>query len=581
VVTSPDGRIAAELSTTGGVLRYRIAVDGKEVLAPSEIGLRSDGVEIGQNAALGAVTITSVDETWPFHGGHALAVNRANEASIPATSGAASFTVDLHVADDGVGIRLRLPAKSGRKIEAERSTWRLPGNPTIWGGQNEAAYEQPQRTSSLTAVGTTSYGMPLTAKVGDLYLSLTEAAVKDYGDLALKLGSGQSLQGYLYADPSGWTTDAAVVQPWRVTIVARDLTALANTTLVQNLAPPRDPSLASADWIKPGRSSWQWMAVGSPQLSDQPQWVDWTQKMGFEYYLVDDGWSAWPDAWNALRSVVTSGASKGVKVWLWVHSREVMDAPARRSYFQRAADLGIAGIKIDFPPACSRSVATWYWDTARDAAERKLLLDFHGAAKPSGMERTWPNVLTREGIRGHEYHMTRYGRVQEAQHDTVLAFTRYVAGVADYTPTVFAPTELQGYTWAHELAQPIAFLSPFLCYGGHPKDYLANDAAELLKSIPATWDESIVLPGTEPGKLAGFARRSGETWFVGILNGANAATLDLSLRFLGSGTWQSLRLGDVSGRADAWDRKEGAVSPTDTIQVKLSARGGFVARFKR
>jgi alpha-glucosidase len=278
--------------------------------------------------------------------------------------------------------------------------------------------------------------------------------------------------------------------------------------------------------------------------------------------------------------VVTYAASKGVKVWLWVHSNEVTDGNARRAYFARASGLGIAGVKIDFPPACSRSVSTWYWDTARDAAAHRLLLDFHGAAKPTGMERTWPNVLTREAVRGHEYHMTRYGRVQEPAHDTILPFTRSVAGVADYTPTVFAPAELRGYTWAHELAQAIGFVSPFLCFGGHPRDYLANPAADVLKAIPAVWDESIALPGAEPGRLAAVARRAGRSWFVAILNGESAATVNLPLGFLGSGTWQSIRLGDVTGKTDAWDRQEGAVSASDTLAVTLSSRGGFVAWFR-
>ncbi|MBN1605531.1 MAG: glycoside hydrolase family 97 catalytic domain-containing protein [Polyangiaceae bacterium] len=580
-VSSPDGRIQAELSTTDSVLRYRITVDGEEVLAPSEIGIRTSGVEIGRDATLGTLERSSVDESYDFFGAHTPAVNQANEGSVPATSGSESYTVDLHVANDGVGIRLRLAAKAGRKIEAERSTWRFDGNPTVWATPLEAAYEQHYRTTTLNSLGTSSYGMPLTAKVDDLYVSITEAALKDYGDMGVKRGTSGALEGTLYADTAGWTTDAAVVQPWRVTIIANDLTALVNSTLVQNLNPPRDASLSGADWIKPGRSTWQWMAVGAPQYADQQQWVDWTQELGFEYYLVDDGWKAWSDAWNSLKSVCTYAAGKGVKVWLWVNSNEVKDASARRSYFKQAADIGIAGVKIDFPPACDRWWSTWYWDVAKDAAQYKLLVDVHGANKPTGIERTWPNMLTREAIRGHEYQMTRYSRVLEPAHDTILPFTRLVAGAADYTPTVFAPQELQGNTWAHELAQGVVFTSPFLCFSGHPKDYVANTAVDVLEAIPAVWDETRVLPGSEPGKVAALARKSGGNWFVGILNGADATTLDVPLGFLGSGTWNAIRLGDVSGRGDAWDRQEGTVSASDSIQVKLSSRGGFVAWFKQ
>jgi alpha-glucosidase len=562
------------------VLRYRIMADGAQILAPSELGLRADAVELGQGTVLGAFNISAIDEQYPFFGAHSLARNRANVASVPATSGSESYTVDVHVADDGVGVRLRLAAKKGRKVEAERSAWRLEGDPTVWVAEHDSGYEQHYRTKTLGTLGTASYGMPLTAKVGSRYVAITEAGVKDFGDLALKVGAGRVLQGQLYADSGGWTTDGPVVQPWRVTIVADDLTTLINTTLVQNLNPPREASLEGADWLRPGRSSWQWMAIGAPQLSDQSQWVDWTQQLGFEYYLVDEGWGSWPNKWQALQSVISDARDRGVQVWLWVHANEVMGAAARQSYFKQAASIGVVGVKVDFPPASSRAVSTWYWETARDAAEQKLLLDFHGASKPTGMERTWPNVLTREAIRGHEYHMTRYGRVLEAAHDTILPFTRSLAGAADYTPTVFASRELQGNTWAHELAQPIVFVSPFQCYGGHPADHLSNAAVDVLKAIPAVWDESLVLPGSEPGTVAAIARRSGESWLVGILNGPNPRTMELSLAFLKSGAWESVRLGDVSGKADAWDRQEGAVTAAQVIPVTLSSRGGYVAWFK-
>ena len=132
------------------------------------------------------------------------------------------------------------------------------------GGQTRQLVREPYHQTTLKQLGTDSIGFPLTARVGQVYISLTEALVKDYGDLAVKLGQGGALEGQLYADPKGWTTDKEVVQPWRVTIVARNLTDLVNTTLVENLNPPASAELAKADWIKPGRSAWQWLASGDP-----------------------------------------------------------------------------------------------------------------------------------------------------------------------------------------------------------------------------------------------------------------------------------------------------------------------------
>lgn len=581
VVASPDGKVRAELLSNSGNLVYRITMNGKQVIAPSRLGIRSDNIELGQEVSLGKPTRRSVNERYRLFGAHSVAVNRANEATVPASSHGESYFIDLHVANDGAGVRLRLPAKPGRKIQADRSSWMLEGDPVMWVDKLDAAYESPYRTSSLSQLGTGALGLPITAHIGGLYVTLTEAALKDYGALGVRRGVDGALEGELAADPDGWTTDDEVVQPWRVTIVARDLTALVNSTLVQDLNPPADPALAQAEWIKPGRSVWQWMAVGSPRQDDQQQWVDWTSQLGFEYYLIDDGWVRWKDAWNSLVSIATYAKTRNVKVWIWAHSKEVKDREARKAYFRKVADAGIVGVKIDFPPACNRWWSNWYIDAARDAAAFHLLLDFHGAVKPTGTERTWPNVLTREGIRGHEYHITRFRRRLDSEHDTILSFTRLLAGSGDYTPTVFEPKELQGNTWGHELAQAIIFSAPYLCFGGHPRDYLANSARDVLGAIPAVWDETRVLPGSEPGKLVAMARRSGDRWFVAVINGADAKALDLPLDFLGRGTWSATDLFDVEGKPDGWNRQSGKVSKGERLKMHLAPRGGFVGYFSK
>jgi alpha-glucosidase len=578
-VASPDGTVVAELSDTNGAVRYRVTVDGREVLAPSRVGFRCDGVELGTVGVLGAPRFHQVDETYPFVGGRSQAVNRAREATVALTSADQACEIDVHVADDGVGVRLRVPAKSQRHVESDNSSWHLPGDPVVWvTGKN--VYEDTYVTTALSKLGSQGYGLPLTAKVGDVYVALTQAALKDYGDILVRPGTDGALEGVFYADKQGWLTDNAVVQPWRVTMVARTLDALVNSTLVANLNPAPRADLAKADWIRPGRSTWQWLSIGAPRFDDQHAWVDWTHELGYEYYLVDEGWEKWPDAWASLASVCAYAQTRGVKVWLWVHSKGLKTPEARKAYFQKAVEAGVVGVKIDFPGLTNHWWSNWYYDTAADAAEFKLLVDYHGAMVTTGLERTWPNVLTREAVRGHEWHITRYKRLLEPQHDVILPFTRYLSGPGDYTPTVFNPKELQGNTWSHELAQAFVFTSPFLCMGGHPQEYLANPAKDLLMAVPAVWDETRVLPGSEPGKIAAFARRSGKNWFVAVLNGADETTVDLPLDFLAPGAWQQTRVGDVPGKPDAYDRAETKSSRTDHLKATLSPRGGLVAWFR-
>jgi alpha-glucosidase len=209
------------------------------------------------------------------------------------------------------------------------------------------------------------------------------------------------------------------------------------------------------------------------------------------------------------------------------------------------------------------------------------MIDFHGAVKPTGRERTWPNEMTREAIRGHEYHIKRYKRILEPDHDCILPFNRYVQGFADYTPTVFNPDELLGYTWSREIAQAIVFTSPFLCYADHPENYLKNPAINIVKAIPSTWDETIVLQDSELGKCAAFARRSGDTWFVGIINGDERKNIDIPLSFLPAGTYTMTACEDDPDRDDGIIQHVSTVSQSDSVKLAIRPKGGFVAKLTR
>lgn len=576
-VASPDGTVQAILSDDGGHLSYRVRVDGRPILDPSPLRMRVDGVELGDGAVIGAARRDTTDTRYRFFGGKAQAIDRSNIAHVSLTNHGMAFEADVRVANDGVGVRLRLPASAGRMVEADRSGWKLAAaDPRVWVTPQDFGYEAVYEKTTLGKLAGKPLGLPLTARVGRYWVTISEAAAVGYGDLSITPDAGGLLTGNLPADPKGWRTDGAVVQPWRVTIVARDLTGLVNTTLIQNLNPPPSPALAAAPWIRPGRSSWQWLAIGAPLETDQHQWVDWTRQLGHEYYLVDEGWAQWTRPWQTLADTVAYAKSQRVDIWVWVDGKEMFEPARRRATLRRYADIGIVGVKVDFPEHPDHVWTQWYEDFARDAAAARLMVDYHGAVKPTGTERTWPHVLTREAVRGHEWQITRYKRVLPADHDTIIPFTRYVVGPGDYTPTVFEPKELRGNSWPHELAQAIIFTSPYLSFGGHPRTYLENPAVDVLRAIPAVYDETIVLPGSEPGTLAGFARRRGTQWFVAVINGAAARSLKIDLRFLGRGEWSLASLADDASRPDGYDRTKRTVRSTGAIDVPLRAQGGFV-----
>jgi alpha-glucosidase len=397
--------------------------------------------------------------------------------------------------------------------------------------------------------------------------------------------SGNFVKAVFPASVRGWQNTGAITTPWRVAIIAEGLNALVNSDIVTNLCPAPSPELAKADWIKPGRILWQWWAIGAPKLNDQKDWVDAAKKLGWEYYLIDDGWRTWKaegkDQWQCLKDVIDYGKSQGVGSIVWVNSSEMRTQATCRAYLEKVAALGAVGIKIDFIPSPTAAQMRWYESTMKDTAELHLMCNFHGAVKPTGRSRTWPHVLTREAVRGHEYHMTRYRRVQAAEHDETILFTRYLAGPADYTPTAFDPKELVGYTWGHMVGQAVDMTSPLLCFAGGYKDFVGNPAEDFFRHLPATWDETIVLPGSEIGKVAAFARRRGNEWFIGALNGKEGATLPIDLSFLGAGSWKAEIFADDPAKLDAFKQETKDVTSKDKLTATMSARGGFGARITK
>ena len=583
-VSSPDGKAVITVTDVGG-LSYAVSLDGREVVAKSRFGIVTDGGDLGADIKLGKTSSRKINESYAMFGGHSEAKNNCRETTVAVrTAAGENYELDVRAYNDGVAMRARLAAKVGRRINGEATEWKVSGNPLAWYQTDFGSYEGLFRSAKLESFPAgTRIPSPITfALPGGGYALVTEANLLNYSDLGVQVAADHSLRAYFHAasDRNGWTAGDAVVQPWRITLLARDLNALVNSDLVRNLCPAAPSDLAKAKWIQPGRSSWQWWSSGGPIYSQQRQWVDWTKQLGFEYYLIDEGWRSWrdngKDNWACLKEVCDYAKTQGVKIWLWVNSNEVPNATRRTNVFDHAVAVGAVGVKIDFEPQANVQWVNWYDETLRDAAARHLMIDFHGANKPIGRERTWPNEITRESIMGHEYHILRYGRTLPPSHDTILPFTRFVIGPGDYTPTVFNPRELRGYTWARELSQAIVFTSPYLCYADHPTNYLNNPAVDVMKAIPSVWDETVVLPGSEIGKCAAFARRSGKRWFIGVINGAETTALNLPLDFLGRGKFQMIQLGDAPDRTDGWQREEKGVTGKDRVKLSLKPSGGCV-----
>jgi alpha-glucosidase len=598
-ITSPNMQLSVSvLVTAEGRLSFSVKSDGVQVLDTSPLGITIDSVDLGKGAKIAfKPPIREINEKYSILGNHTTAINRANEAEIPIETSGKAFKLFIRVYDDGVAIRYSIPEGS-KHINDESTSWNLPEKTTkiAWSGFSQC-YEELSYATALEKIPQDKPIMgPLTVEVGGRYLSISEADCENFSDMAF-VRNGNLFKAVFPFAKQGWDIQKRAdngplvldgtylgqhVSPWRTIIVAKNLTDLINSDLLMNLCPP---PAAGTDFsfVQPGRCLWQWWSVGAPKFDDQQYWYNAAAKLKWEYYLVDDGWRKWhkpdKDQWALLGEVIAYGKTVGVKSLVWVDSKEMREGNKRRVYLEKIKALGAVGIKIDFIPDATSNIMQWYMGTLQDCAELKLLLNFHGSVKPTGLRRTYPMDITREAVRGNEYHMSRYKRVAPFEQDVCLPFTRLMAGAADITPVMLDPKELASakYTWAHEFAQAIVYLSPITHFADQYKFYLESPMFDLFQTLPTVWDQTLVLPCTSMGEVVAYARRKGGTWWIGVMNGATEKEIKIPFSFLKKNTKSILIYDDKTTNASV-DRREKTVSPKDVLTVTLAPGGGFVAR---
>ncbi|MBC8054704.1 MAG: glycoside hydrolase family 97 catalytic domain-containing protein, partial [Sphingobacteriaceae bacterium] len=303
------------------------------------------------------------------------------------------------------------------------------------------------------------------------------------------------------------------------------------------------------------------------------------------YNLVDEDWGYWKDGdrdhWDLMKELVDYSAKKGVKIWVWkaYPDRKGIDGlhdPAKReAFFKKCKEIGIAGMKLDFFDSEDQKIIQFYQAALRDAAKYQLMINFHGANKPTGETRTWPNEMTREAVRGLE------NNPPWALANTILPFTRYLAGHADFTPVHFGK-RIGEVTWSHHIATMVIYTSPFFCIGAEPQDILDNPAKDLIKSIPAVWDETIVLSQSKIGEVAVYARRKGDAWFLAVVNGLKEPrSLTVDLSFLKKGSYKFSQMKDDQSKQAAAIVLNSEVTSNTMLNIQLNPAGGFVGRFDK
>jgi len=389
--------------------------------------------------------------------------------------------------------------------------------------------------------------------------------------------------------------------PWRVLMVTpRPGDLIENNYLILNLSEPC--TLKDTSWINPGKAAWDWWSgsfarnvnfTPGMNTATMKHYIDFAADYHLEYMLVDAGWSTWQDITQPvpevnISEIVEHARRRGVKVLLWMPWAAVaLQGDVAFPLFEK---WGIAGVKIDFMQRDDQEMVNFYEQTVRKAAEHHLVVDFHGAFKPTGLRRTYPNLLTREGIRGLEN--SKWSDLITPEHDVTIAFTRMLAGPMDFTPGGFRNTArgqfrpqniepmVQG-TRAHQLAMYVVYESPLAMLVDYPEAYRNQPGIEFLEKVPTVWDETKVLNG-EVGKYITIARQHGNTWYLGAMTNWDVRDLEIPLSFLGGGEYQAQIFADG---ADA-DKVATSLSITkkqvrggDKLPIHLAPGGGVAAIF--
>src|SRR4051794_12506192 len=635
-VASPDDQIVLTLSTGPAQpeanapprekpvagLRYAVQFHGKPLFENSAMGLKLENQDqLGPGMHLVNQQKGSADESYTIPVGKTSTV-RDHYKSVRADFADAQgrkLTVEVRAYDDGVAFRYILPEQAGLKngnVEHELTEFRYSKDaisyPLIVNGF-QSSYEDEYQARQVSGLQHDwLVALPLLANVpGNGWVAITEADIENYAGMYVRKAEAPfairaELSPRLDKSSIAVQADAPVTTPWRVLMIGDEPGRLVESNIVLNLNPPS--KIADTSWIKAGKSAWDWWSgQAAPSVSfktgmntaTMKHYIDFASASGFPYMLIDAGWALadrnGPQDYSALADItkitpeidmpelLRYAKEKNVRIWVWSHWSSV------DKYMNEAFPLfekwGVAGVKIDFMDRDDQEMTRWYRHVVEVAAEHHLMIDYHGAFKPDGLRRTYPNLVTREGVMGKEY--LKWSARTTPVHNTTLPFTRMLAGPLDYTPGAFGNVTRDQFiprdkepmapnTRAHELALYVVLESPLMMVTDYPEHYAGQHDFEFIKQVPVTWDEIRVLNG-RPMENITVARRSGKDWCVGAITNWDARTVQVPLSFLGEGKYTAEIYADAPDAGTNATHTTFTKQPVDrstVLDVKMAPGGG-------
>jgi alpha-glucosidase len=620
-LVSPNGRIEVRVRAAER-LSFDVLLSGRPLLLDSTLSLRVDGTTLGLVPRVRAARAERVDRIVapPVHQKAASLRERYNQLRLEFEGG---YTVAFRAFDEGIAYRFETTLRNTEvRVDAEEASFRFAGDWSVYLHEEESFFshnERHYRRRPLKELTTGSLAStPAVVDADGVKIAIADADIEDYPGLWLRGVGATGLQAsfppYPLEEKLERDRDFKVVRaadyiavtkgsrsyPWRVLGIAEQDKDLMTNTMVYLLASPS--RVADTSWIKPGKVAWDWWNANNLHGVDfkagintrtYEYFIDFASRHGLEYVILDEGWYKLGNLLSVvpemdIERLVAYGKERNVGIIAWVVWKTLDDQflPAMEQ-FER---WGVKGLKVDFMQRDDQKLMAFYHRVCQEAARRKLLVDFHGAIRPAQLTRTWPNLLSTEGVLGLE--QLKWSDKSDPEHNVTLPFTRMFVGPFDYTPGAMRNASKRSFaaifeqpmslgTRCQQLAMYVVFESPLQMLADSPSSYLGEpESMEFLGPVPTVWDETHVLDA-RLGDYVLVARRSGRDFWVGAMTDASARELTLDLGFLPEGAFRITAYED-GPNAQRWasDYRKNVqdVTRASRLTLRLAEGGGFAAR---
>jgi len=619
---SPDNKIIVTIDV-GDAITYSIYQNGTELLKNCRLSLTTEEYGIlGKDSKFKKTKKESVNETYQpvVRLKTKQITDHYNEIELIFKQ---KFSIEFRAYDQGVVYRFVTRQKKDMRIIREECVYNFPEGFHAYFPEESSFFSHNEREYLYLPVGDISEeqfcSLPALIKATNgTNILLTESDLKDYSGMWLQGTDGNALTaifpGFPIKTEQSSDRDEKVTEyadyiaetkgthsfPWRIMAISENDAGLITNQLTWLLT--TENQIEDPSWIKPGKVAWDWWNYNNiygvnfrAGIDDETYkyYIDFASQYGIDYIILDEGWYVLGDLMDVkpaidVKELVEYGKKKDVGIILWVIWKTLDDQ--LEEALDQFEKWGVAGLKVDFMQRDDQQMVQYYWKIAEEAARRKMLVDFHGAYKPSGLRRAYPNVLTREGVRGLEWN--KWSDVITPDHDLTIPFIRMVAGPMDYTPgamvnaqkdnfhAIFSRPMSQG-TRCHQLAMYVIYESPLQMLADNPSNYLKEpECMEFLSSVPVEWDDTRVLQA-KIGDYLIIARQHGDEWYIGAMTDWEPREFSINLDFLGDGIyymdiWQD---GINADRyAEDYQKVSFAVTKGETMTINMAPGGGYVAR---